>query len=360
MLREIASQYGTRTAFSNGDRAAYAYACNHKLLDEICQHMPCTYKRKKTKNSNYSLEDLHRIANKYEHRVDFCKHDRSAYLACLYRGILDEVCKHMTKPDSVRKYTNDDLLTIGQKYETRYEFCKNDHGAYQAARERGILDYVCDHMPKNAHELERLSREQVTDAARSSCGRWDFHQRHSGAAHRAIKDGYFSELEQQMVDEGVWEPITRLTFDEVSNIASQYETKKEFKEKDYTIYAYARHHKWLKDVCKHMKKIGNWYYRKIYAFEFSDGYAYVGLTYDLKDRKRHHLYDKSSPVGRHIKKTGAAYEYKELTGWISIDIVGDKEDEYINKYRSDGWKMLNRRAGGSLGYPKNKRYKKGK
>lgn len=35
-----------------------------------------------------------------------------------------------------------------------------------------------------------------------------------------------------------------------------------------------------------------------------------------------------------------------------MERVGGIEDEYIKKYAADGWKMLNKAKGGSLGWPK--------
>lgn len=92
-----------------------------------------------------------------------------------------------------------------------------------------------------------------------------------------------------------------------------------------------------------------------------DGYAYVGLTDDVKRRKYEHLHKlsqrKISPVFRHIKETGLSYEYKELTDWLDADTAAKVEDEYIRKYKAEGWEMLNRMKGGGLGDPGGRRRK---
>ena len=50
-------------------------------------------------------------------------------------------------------------------------------------------------------------------------------------------------------------------------------------------------------------------------------------------------------------------EYKELTDWLDADTAAKVEDDYIKKYKADGWKMLNRMKGGSLGDPGSRKRK---
>ena len=120
-------------------------------------------------------------------------------------------------------------------------------------------------------------------------------------------------------------------------------------------YAYSRAWKegWLDDICSHMEVEDKWNKRLVYVYTFPDGYAYVGLTDDVKRRKNEHLHKythkKISPVLRHSRETGLNYEYKELTDWIDAATAAKVEDDFIRKYKSDGWKMLNRMRGGGLG-----------
>ncbi|MBQ8712990.1 MAG: hypothetical protein IJ551_09285 [Prevotella sp.] len=102
-----------------------------------------------------------------------------------------------------------------------------------------------------------------------------------------------------------------------------------------------------------MEVENNWNKRLVYVYTFADGYAYVGLTDDVKRRRNEHLHKythkKLSPVLRHSRETGQSYEYKELTGWLDAATAAKVEDDYIKKYKADGWKMLNRMRGGGLG-----------
>lgn len=136
-------------------------------------------------------------------------------------------------------------------------------------------------------------------------------------------------------------------------IALGYKTRAAFQKGNPGAYQRAHIKGWLDDICSHMEVAGNLKRRLIYVYTFADGYAYVGLTDDVKRRKNEHLHKyvnkKISPVYQHHHDTGASYEYKELTGWLDADTAAKMEDEYIKQYKADGWKMLNRVKGGALG-----------
>ena len=217
------------------------------------------------------------------------------------------MCGHM-KRFYAKDYTDEDLRSIALKYKTRDEFHKKDGGAYLAAHRRGILDDVCSHMEEVRRPKEFYSK---------------------GYCHV---------------------------------IALGYKTRGEFRKSGGYAYSRAWNEGWLDDICGHMKAaVNNLNRRLVYVYTFPDGYAYVGLTDDVKRRKYEHLHKLSqreiSPVFRHIKETGLNCEYKELTDWLDADTAAKVEDDYIKKYKADGWKMLNRVRGGSLGGPNGRKRK---
>ena len=136
-------------------------------------------------------------------------------------------------------------------------------------------------------------------------------------------------------------------------LALQCNSRSEFKRKFITPYDNVRKNKWLDDICSHMIK-GNLLKRYIYSFEFDDNCVYVGLTCNIKKRISEHttsnINKKESIVYEHINKTGLTPIIKTLTE-IPIDenIAGSVEQIYIDKYLTDGWIILNKRNGGSLG-----------
>ena len=87
--------------------------------------------------------------------------------------------------------------------------------------------------------------------------------------------------------------------------------------------------------------------RCIYIYEFDDNSVYIGLTNNLKKRHTQHL--GKGPVYEHIKKTNLIPKLTTLTDYIDMELSAIKENEYIEKYKSEGLNILNKRKGGNLG-----------
>ena len=244
-----------------------------------------------------SNEELKKKASDYDDLKEFRLHEPSAYVLIHRRGLMEEYCGHM-KRNKRDSYSEAELREKARPYHSRKEFRSKDRLAYFAAIRHGVLDKICSHMKKS----------------RMINGYWTKERCH-------IK-------------------------------ALDYITRMEFKHGNLAAYQAAKDNGWLNEVCSHMIPKGNWFKRKVYVFTFSDGYAYVGLTQDPTHRLYQHTFkEHRSPVFKHIEETGATYDFKLLTDWIDMDKVGKVEDDYINQYASEGWKMLNSRNGGGLGAP---------
>ena len=178
------------------------------------------------------------------------------------------------------------------------------------------------------------------------------------------------------------------TDDELKNIALLYKTRKEFEKGNQPAYkaaiyrgpiinsngdivkpksrarlkkiGYENTFGFLNEICKHMSPQGNLYKRLIYVFKFYNengekNAAYVGLSCNPDKRKKQHLQriTYKSSVGRFIEKNPTLrYEYETLTDFVSIDIAKKLEDEYIHRFKNDGWLILNVAKAGVLGSSK--------
>ena len=120
--------------------------------------------------------------------------------------------------------------------------------------------------------------------------------------------------------------------------------------------------RWWKELTAHFIPLGNAYKRMVYVFEFPDGTAYVGLTYDEQKRKGAHLGQDKSPVFKHIQKTGLYPKFYRLTRNDDGKIIKTEDLTYIEaadaqkleydaleEYKDDGWKVHNIAPAGSLG-----------
>ena len=111
---------------------------------------------------------------------------------------------------------------------------------------------------------------------------------------------------------------------------------------------WAKRNGWYQECCAHMGTRGN-KQRIIYAYEFEEAHAaYIGLTFKMEVRnKRHH-------------KEGAVFDFaklhnieipkpKILTDYMDQEEASIQEGVWLQKYKDEGWKILNRFKTGSLG-----------
>jgi hypothetical protein len=141
-----------------------------------------------------------------------------------------------------------------------------------------------------------------------------------------------------------------ITEEFIKNLALQHKYRSQFKQASPSAYRKARELGILDTVCSHMtpatrnsKKT-----RNIYAYEFEDKTAYVGLTYNIEIRHSSHLKDEKSQVFKKII-TGVKYSLKILETDLIPSIASDKEIEWAKYYIDVGFVLLNKAKCGNLG-----------
>lgn len=340
-LKEIASRYDDRSEFIEKENSAYGAIIRLGLLEELCGHM-------KKKVERIPDEELAEVANGYDDLTRFKREQPRIYSAIVRRGLIGELCGHMNRnmrPD----YTDEELIEIASRYNNLTKFRKEQRYPYFAIVRRGKLDEYCGHMERYYHP--DYTDEELRDIASKYKTKSEFNKNDGAAYQAAHKHGILDEVCSHM--EELRRPKWFRSKGYCHVIALGYKTRVAFQKGNPGAYQRAFAKGWLDDICNHMEVAGNLKRRLIYVYTFADGYAYVGLTDDVKRRKNEHLHKyvnkKISPVYQHHHDTGASYEYKELTGWLDADTVAKMEDEYIKQYKADGWKMLNRVKGGALG-----------
>lgn len=148
----------------------------------------------------------------------------------------------------------------------------------------------------------------------------------------------------------VRKPRNYWTFEKCKEEALKYKTKIEFKKKSAGAYDKCLKRKWIDSVCKHMLIIGNKIKRCIYSYEFSDNYVYVGLTYNIELRQKIRDYNVNDSVTKHILLTKLIPVRKILTKYVAIDKAIKLEEYYVNKYKKEGWYILNKVKTGATGF----------
>lgn len=166
-----------------------------------------------------------------------------------------------------------------------------------------------------------------------------------GAYNSAYQHGWLETIAPHLISKTYWS--REKCFQEVKE--KGYKNKKEFREGSSGCYSYAYSHGFLDELCEGMEVLGNYDLRKVYVFEFDDGYAYVGLTYKPSRRQWQHLNEKESPVFKHFHSKEQNFVFKVLSDWLKQKEAQEFEDQMINEYASKGWNMLNTKRGGALG-----------
>ncbi len=338
-LAAIASKYDVLREFREKDTVMYTIIHKRGLFNELCGHM----KREVPKGR--SDKELADIASRYTIAKEFREKEPSVYAAIVDRGLTEKLCGHMQY--EVRKDMSDEMLAeIASRYDTLKDFRKCDGSAYTLIIRRGLYDKLCGHMER---EVNYYTEEELAERAKKFKHRIDFYNQdrkaYDSAHARGLLDKICAHMERLVKPVGYW------TKERCQKEAKKYKTKEEFRKGNKSAHGAAQKNGWLDEICSHMEAQGNWFNRKIYAFTFSDGYAYIGLTQDPEDRYKQHTspQERNTPVYKHLQKTGSTFEYKLLTDWLPKVEAAKVEDEYIRKYKADGWKMLNRMKGGGLG-----------
>ena len=341
-LVEIASRYDDNSEFRKKERSAYDQISRRGLVKELCAHM-------KQKVSHHTEEELAAIAKEYDDLTLFRTEQNAIYAAIQRRNLIEKLCGHMKR--NIRDdYTDEELAAIASGYNDLTLFKKEQRQAYFAIHRRGKFDEMCSHMNRNKRET--YTDEEIRSIALKYSTRDEFHKKDGGAYLAAHRRGILDDVCSHM--KALRRPKWFYSKGYCHVIALQYKTRDEFQKGNTSVYNRAFKEGWLDDVCSHMKVTeNNWNKRKVYVYTFADGYAYVGLTDDVKRRKNEHLHKythkKISPVHRHCMETGESYEYKELTDWLDAATAAKVEDDYIKQYKDEGWKMRNRKRGGDLG-----------
>ena len=93
----------------------------------------------------WNEKSIREEALKYKSKNDFRKFSHKTYQAAHGRGILDDVCQHMTSRRTTH-WTDNMIAELASRYTSRGEFKRKSNFAYQIVIKRRIFDDICIHM----------------------------------------------------------------------------------------------------------------------------------------------------------------------------------------------------------------------
>lgn len=177
--------------------------------------------------------------------------------------------------------------------------------------------------------------------------RKEFYTNYKSAYALSSKNKWLNDICSHM--QWTTKPMYYWTKERCQEVALLCESRYNFQKNYGRAYRVSYENKWLDEICKHMKNIGNIFKRLVYLCEFQDGYVYIGITCNKERRLVEHHKDDKSSVYSHTLETGLLPTHKYLTDYISSEEAGEIEKFYINYYKELGFKILNKKEGGGFG-----------
>lgn len=145
-----------------------------------------------------------------------------------------------------------------------------------------------------------------------------------------------------------WKQRWKHADEELFASAARFKHRSEWKRFANSRYQAARNRGLLDRCCAHMEPMASPYGKnyEIYVYEFADHYAYIGLTFLPRARSIQHQI--RGPVAEHSKVCGEVTR-RILESALTRAEAPITEIRWIEKYRAEGWTLLNKNNGGCTG-----------
>ena len=249
---------------------------------------------------------------------------------------------------SKNDWTKEKCAEEALKYDTRNKLFKNNRSAYDFSSKNGWLDEF--YGVKNTLPLGYWTKERCKEEALKYKYRKDFQVGSKCAYMRSYNNNWLDEICTHMIVNG--NPNGYWTKEKCQEEALKYKSRSDFQRGSGSAYTKSSICGWMDEICSHMVVFGNKFKRCVYAIEFSDNHAYVGLTYNCENRFKNHVKDdiyNKGGVLNHVKITGITPKIKQLTDYIETNDASKLEEIWKKKYENDGWVMLNKIKCGGIG-----------
>lgn len=172
--------------------------------------------------------------------------------------------------------------------------------------------------------------------------RMDFERYSKTAYTYANKHHFLQEIGSHLVY-----TKARWSDERIMERAKKYNTRGEFLKYDRGAYDASLRSGKHNYFCDHMEMKTTNELRDIYLIEFGNKIAYVGISYNVKNRIKHHKENRTSPLYSFLND-GRQYRVSILYENLSPKEASKKEKEEIAKYKDMGYTMLNKSDGGEL------------
>lgn len=134
--------------------------------------------------------------------------------------------------------------------------------------------------------------------------------------------------------------------------SKKYKSRTEFSKYADTAYKLSKKNEWIDSYTwiKDYKSLNKDKVDCIYVYEFPNNVIYVGRTIDRINRDKHHRLLKNGTVRKYSDKNSLSIpEMKIIEDNLTIQEGINREEYWIEYYKSQGWTLLNVAKAGSVG-----------
>ncbi len=151
--REVAAAYADRTLFKSEQSGAYRAAVLNGWLVEICRHMP----DRRVVPRIWTDEVIDQVVSSCKSHEDLKAKHEVVYQILRRRGVLAERTKHLPRRALPNGYwSKERCREIANRCTTRFDFVHMNQSAYKVAQESGWLDELCSHMRRRGNQKLRM------------------------------------------------------------------------------------------------------------------------------------------------------------------------------------------------------------
>lgn len=194
--------------------------------------------------------------------------------------------------------------------------------------------------------MKKWTKEMCLQEAQKCKTKREFREKYPAAYYAACKNKWLGEYQFLISDvkSFVKRPSKPWTKERCMELAKKCHSIREFSEKFHSAYNIACHKKWLEDFTW-LKNGSSDNKRTVYAYVFDNQKAaYIGLTNNVSRRNKEHRIasEKYDVVIRFCKHRRVELpEVTVLEDDISLTKSLEKEKFYINKYKNNGYQIIN-------------------
>ena len=253
------------------------------------------------------------------------------------------------------QWTRETISDIIQTCTSVKDMRRRYPGAYDSMKRNGWTDLkgLIKGYTEQKPTANRWTRETIVDAMSKCVSGNDFKIKYPGA-HEAMHRHGWQDL-KQYIPRLRKAPQTKWTKELISDIIAKCDSIFQLRSEHLDAYSAIQRNKWH-DLLGNLPRYPITYRENptwsVYRWLFPGTDAvYIGLTNNLKRRISQELKDdQTSPVCTFLKQNpGITYQITELHSKLSSNEASLLEIAFIEKYRKDGYRVLNRNRGGTLG-----------